>query len=210
MLSKEEKTESLIQKMAAEPPSKENLWGNFVMLLPIFAIVFILFLLSLNPITAPLIHIPTLFPDFLWIAIVGISSFWILSQLRFPEESFSKSSKLPILLSFIWVLYSAGLYAWDIIADHEFSHHIGRCSAIIFISSLVFCGSGLYLFRKGKPGNPVLSAAVLSVFSLALANFCLKFVCGDQSSYHILFSHGLPSVLLFLIGSLAFKNILKW
>ncbi|MBM9501823.1 DUF1109 family protein [Leptospira sp. 201903071] len=210
MLSKEEKTESLIQKLAAETPSKGNVWDTLVFLVPLFAIAFILLVLSVYPITAPLIHIPTLFPDFLWILIVGMISYWVLSKLRFPEESFSKFSKLPILLGFVWVLFFAVLFAWDLIRGHEYRHHIGRCASTIFFSSLVFFGSGIYLFRKGKPGNPFLSAAVLSVFSLALANLCLKFVCGDQSAFHIFFSHGLPSSILFLGGFLVFKNILKW
>ncbi|TGM59988.1 NrsF family protein [Leptospira adleri] len=210
MLSKEEKTESLIRKLGTEPPSRENVWGNLLFLIPLFSIGFILFCLSLYPITAPLIHIPTLFPDFLWIAIVGVISFWVLSRLRFPEESFSKTSKLPILFGLVWILYSSGLYGWDLISGHEFSHHIGRCSAIIFLSSILLCGSGFSLLKKGNPGNPILSSAVLSVFSLALANFCLKFVCGDQSSYHIFFSHGLPSLFLFFIGFFVLKNILKW
>ncbi|MBM9578725.1 DUF1109 family protein [Leptospira sp. 201903070] len=210
MLSKEEKTESLIQKLATEPPSKGNGWGAFAFLVPLFAIGFIFLALFLFPVTAPLLHIPTLFPDFFWILIVGTSSFWILSQLRFPEESFSKSSKLPIYLGLVWVLYSAVSFGMDVISGEDFRHHIGRCAVIILFSSLVLCGSGFYLVQKGKPGNPVLSAAVLSVFSLALANLCLKFVCGDQSSYHIFFSHGLPSAILFLIGFFVFKNILKW
>ncbi|RHX90590.1 NrsF family protein [Leptospira stimsonii] len=210
MLSKEQRTESLIQKMAAEPPLRRNVWGSFVVLFPLLGIGLILLFLSLYPITAPMIHIPTLFPDFLWIGIVGFSAYWILFQLRFPEESFSKSSKLPILLGLIWVLYSGGLYAWDIIEDHEFSHHVGRCSATIFFSSILLCGSGLFILRNGNPGNPILSSAVLSIFSLALANLCLKFVCGDQSSYHIFFSHVLSSLFLFFISFFVFKNILKW
>ncbi|XDD51781.1 NrsF family protein [Leptospira sp. WS92.C1] len=210
MTSKEQTTEALIQKIAVEPPSKESYGGWWILLFPILTVCGILGILSLYPRTASRIHLPTLFPDFLWIVLVGFSSFWFLYQLRFPEESFSKTSRLPIFLGLLWIFYSGCSYVWDLILDREIGTHFGLCSMILFLSSLLLAGSGIYAFRKGRPGNLALGAGVLTVFSLALANFCLKFVCRDQSSYHILFSHGLPSFVLFFMGILLFKKIIKW
>ncbi|EMO34551.1 hypothetical protein LEP1GSC175_3247 [Leptospira santarosai str. HAI821] len=45
---------------------------------------------------------------------------------------------------------------------------------------------------------------------MAFANFCLKFVCNDQNSLHILVSHACVSLGLFIFYFFAFKNILKW
>ncbi|PJZ55954.1 NrsF family protein [Leptospira barantonii] len=210
MPRKDETTESLIQRMAEETPTRKYDRNWFAILGPVFAVILSLYLLSLFPLTSRLIHIPTLFPDFLWITLIASYSFWILSQLRFPEESFTKAARFPLLLAFLWILYSVGMFAWDLIADHEIHTHIGRCWLILFLTSLLLAGSGILILRMGKPGNPVLAAAVLSVFSLALANFCLKFVCSDQSSFHILVSHVFSSLGFFGFGFFLFKNILKW
>ncbi|TGM96416.1 NrsF family protein [Leptospira yasudae] len=210
MTRKEETTESLIQRIAAETPARRSAWNWFAILGPILAVLLVLFLLSLHPVTSRFVHIPSLFPDFLWIALIASYSFWILSQLRFPEESFSKSARVPLLLALLWILYSVGLFAWDVFAYHEIHTHVGRCWSILFLSSILLAGSGIYVLKGGKPGNPVLAAAILSVFSLALANFCLKFVCSDQSSFHILVSHVVTSLGLFFFGFFVFKNILKW
>ncbi|EMJ96040.1 NrsF family protein [Leptospira alstonii] len=210
MPRKEQTTESLIRKIAEEPPIGKNDWNWFVILALIFAIVIVFYFLSLYPVTSRFIHIPTLFPDFLWISLIGLYSFWILYQLRFPEESFTKSARFPLLLAFFWILYSVGLFAWDLIADNEIHTHIGKCWIILFLTSIPFAGFGIFILKKGKPGNPVLTAAILFVFSLALANFCLKFVCVDQSSFHILVSHVSASLGLFLLGFSVFNNILKW
>ncbi|AYV57329.1 NrsF family protein [Leptospira kmetyi] len=210
MPRKEDTTESLIQRMAEETPVPKYDRNWFAILGPIITIIVSLYLFSLFPFTNRLIHIPTLFPDFLWITLISLYSFWILSQLRFPEESFSKAARFPLLLALLWILYSVGMFAWDLITDHEIHTHIGRCWLILFITSFLLAMSGILILRAGKPGNPILAAAVLSVFSLALANFCLKFICTDQSSFHILISHVFSSLGLFFFGFFVFKNILKW
>ncbi|MDV6234979.1 NrsF family protein [Leptospira ellisii] len=206
----EQTTESLIRKLGTEPPSATDNGRMKILVLPLLCITFLLTLLSWFPTTSRLIHLPSLFPDFLWIVATGIGSFWILSRLRFPEESFSGWARFPIYSGLIWIVYSLGLFCWDLIRGREIGSHIGKCSGIILIASVLLSGSGLFFLRKGFPGKPILTSAALAVFGLASANFCLKFVCGDQTSYHILFSHAAPSLILFFAGVFLFQKILKW
>ncbi|MBE8362560.1 NrsF family protein [Leptospira borgpetersenii] len=208
MSHQEQTTESLIRKMAKEPPIRKNSWNWFVIL----GVVTLtsLYLLHLHPISSRFIHLPTLLPDFFWISLITLYSFWTLSQLRFPEESFTQTARFPLPLAFLWIFYSICMFVWDLIGDNKIDIHIGRCWIILSLSSVLLAGSGILILKNGKPGNPVLAAAVLSVSNLAFANFCLKFVCSDQSSFHILVSHVSTSLLLFLFGFFVFKNILKW
>ncbi|EMF84024.1 PF06532 family protein [Leptospira weilii serovar Topaz str. LT2116] len=208
MSYQEQTTESLIRKMAKEPPIRKNGWNWFVILGAV--VLTSLFLLYLHPTSNRFIHLPTLLPDFFWISLIALYSFWTLSRLRFPEESFTKTARFPLLLAFLWILYSICMFVWDLIGGNEIHIHIGRCWIILSLSSALLAGSGVLILKNGNPGNPVLAAAVLSVFNLALANFYLKFICDNQSSFHILVSHVFTSLLLFLFGFLVFKNILKW
>ncbi|TGK33704.1 DUF1109 domain-containing protein [Leptospira gomenensis] len=203
-------TESLIRKLGTEPPSATDRKRTKSWLVPLLGTTAGLILLSRLPTTSRWIHVPSFFPDFLWIAVIGIGSFWILSRLRFPEESFSGWVRFPIYSGLFWIVYSAGLFGWDLITGHEIGSHIGKCAWVILIASVLFSGSGLFLLRNGFPGKPVLTAATTAVFGLASANFCLKFFCGDQTSYHILFSHVTPSLILFFAGFFLFQKILKW
>ncbi|MDI7172893.1 NrsF family protein [Leptospira santarosai] len=210
MSYKEQTTESLIRKMGQEPPILKNYKNWSIVFLPIFAVISFLCLLSFYPLTNRFIHIPSLFPDFLWVSVICFYSFWILFLLRFPEESFSKRVRFPLVFASLWILYSIGAFGLDRISGNEISIHIGKCWIFLLISSILFTGHGIAILRLGKPGNPILAVAILSVFSLAFANFCLKFVCNDQNSFHILVSHACVSLGLFIFYFFAFKNILKW
>ncbi|WP_078127497.1 NrsF family protein [Leptospira alexanderi] len=210
MSYQEQTTESLIRKMAQEPPIRKNGWNRFVILGTVAVVLTSLYLLYLHPTSSRFIRLPTLLPDFFWISLIALCSFWTLSQLRFPEESFTKTARFPLFLAFLWILYSICIFVWDLIGDNKIHIHIGRCWIILSLSSALLAGSGILILKNGKPGNPVLAAAVLSVFNLALANFYLKFICDNQSSFHILVSHVFASLLLFLFGFFVFKNILKW
>lgn len=211
MFRKEQTTESLIRRMVEEPPILKHERNRFLILAPIFIIVILLFyLITFHPFTSRWIHLPSLFPDFLWISWIGLYSFWILSKLRFPEESFSKSVRFPLIFASFWILYSVCMFGLDSILEEKIQTHIGKCWIILSIIDLLFAGYGILILRTGKPGNPILAAAILSIFSLAFANFFLKFFCIDQSSFHILFSHVSSSLILFLFSFFIFKNILKW
>ncbi|MCH1910842.1 NrsF family protein [Leptospira noguchii] len=210
MSHKEQTTESLIRKMAEEPPILKHEWNRFLILAPIFITVILLYLITFHPFTNRWIHLPNLFPDFLWISCVSFYSLWILSRLRFPEESFSKSVHFPLIFASFWILYSVCMFGWDLIVEEKIQTHIGKCWIVLSVINLLFIGYGILILRTGKPGNPILAAAILSIFSLAFANFFLKFFCIDQSSFHILFSHVFTSLTLFLFSFFIFKNILKW
>lgn len=62
MSHQEQTTESLIRKMAKEPPIRKNSWNWFVILGAVTLTS--LYLLHLHPISSRFIHLPTLLPDF--------------------------------------------------------------------------------------------------------------------------------------------------
>lgn len=92
------------------------------------------------------------------------------------------------------------MFGLDLILEEKIQTHIGKCWIILSIINLLFAGYGILILRMGKPGNPILATAILSIFSLAFANFFLEFFCIDQPSFHILFSHVSSSLILFLFS----------
>lgn len=99
--------------MVEEPPILKHERNRFLILAPIFIIVILLlYLISFHPFTSRWIHLPSLFPDFLWISSIGLYSFWILSKLRFPEESFSKSVRFPLIFASFWILFPYVCLDW--------------------------------------------------------------------------------------------------
>lgn len=138
----------------------------------------------------------------------GLSSAYLLSKVAFPEEASSHLIWLPILALALWLGLSSAKFIDEIHTTH--STHIGLCSLNLAAFSLALGGLATFWIRKMIPGNPLIAALGILSFLLASSNLALKFICPDQSGFHILFSHGVASIFWIAISVLPLRGKLRW
>ncbi|EQA37039.1 PF06532 family protein [Leptospira inadai serovar Lyme str. 10] len=138
----------------------------------------------------------------------GLASAYLLSRLAFPEESSAGLIWLSFSGLLLWLGFSFGKFLAEIHTAH--STHIGLCSLTLAIFSLTLGGFASFWIRKMIPGNPLIASLGILSFLLAGSNLTLKFICPDQSGFHIFFSHGVASIFWIAISALPLRNKLRW
>ncbi|EPG75272.1 PF06532 family protein [Leptospira fainei serovar Hurstbridge str. BUT 6] len=151
---------------------------------------------------------PGWWPEPLLFIIWGLVSAYLLSRLAFPEESSAGLIWLPIVGLTLWLGFSSEKFIEEIHTTH--STHIGVCPLLLGVFSLALGGFATFWIRKMIPSNPLLASLAILSFLLAGSNLALKFICPDQSGFHILFSHGIATIFWIAISVLPLRSKLRW
>lgn len=138
----------------------------------------------------------------------GLLSTLALSKTSFPEEKRNWPLLLTLLGPILWLGYVSFHFMQEWNTPHP--EHIGFCPAFLALFGLIFGGASAFWVRKTAPANPyIASLAVLSLL-FAASNLTLKFICTDQSGYHLLLSHAIGTVSWIVLAFVPLENKLRW
>ncbi|TGK13872.1 DUF1109 domain-containing protein [Leptospira fletcheri] len=147
-----------------------------------------------------------------WPEPVLILGWGLLSSLALSKASFPEEKRNWLLLAVTGPILWLGYVSFHFMQEWNTPHpeHIGPCPAFLALFGLIFGGVSSFWIRKTAPANPyVASVAVLSLL-FAASNLTLKFICTDQSGYHLLLSHASGTASWIALALVPLKNKLRW
>ncbi|PJZ68179.1 hypothetical protein CH373_15860 [Leptospira perolatii] len=153
---------------------------------------------------------PGWWPEPFLIACWAILSAAFLSFMVFPEETGTFGIWIAGIGLASWIGFAVLRFVEDVYLSGFHMGHLGACPAILLSMTLV-CGAATAFLAKGAaPARPLGTSFLVLSFVLAVSNLVLKFVCPDQSGFHILLVHGLATVFWILVFLFPLRSKIRW